>query len=113
MGRSSRKFWRERRSLRLSHSSPCETAAERSTAKWDVAQTEMYDESFHVPPPDAVVFEERWDQNEYFRSGGLWQIGKGRVFYFRSGHETYPVCKQAEPLRGIENAVRWLETEIK
>ncbi len=77
-------------------------------AKWDVAQTEMYDEPFHVPPPDEVIFEERWDKGEHFRSGCLWQIGKGRVFYFRPGHEIYPVYKQAEPLRVIENAVRWL-----
>lgn len=77
-------------------------------AKWDVAQTEMYDEPFHVPPPDAVIFEERWDQGEHFRSGCVWQVGKGRVFYFRPGHETYPVYQQAEPLRVIENAVRWL-----
>jgi trehalose utilization protein len=82
-------------------------------AKWDVAQTEMYDEPFHVPTPDTVVFEERWDKGEHFRSGCVWQIGKGRVFYFRPGHEIYPVYKQAEPLRVIENAVRWLGTEDK
>ena len=35
-------------------------------------------------------------------------MGKGRVFYFRPGHETYPIYKQAEPLRVVENAVRWL-----
>ncbi len=75
---------------------------------WDVKQTEMYDEPFHVPKPDAVVFEERWDKGEHFRSGCAWQVGKGRVFYFRPGHETYPVFKQAEPLRVIENAARWL-----
>lgn len=79
-------------------------------AKWDVAQTEMYDEPFHVPKPDAVVFEERWDKGEYFRSGCVWQVGKGRVFYFRPGHETFPVFKQAEPLMVIENAVRWMGT---
>ena len=82
-------------------------------AKWDVAQTEMYDEPFHVPTPDAVVFEDRWDKGEHFRSGCVWQVGQGRVFYFRPGHETFPVYKQAEPLRVIENAVRWLGTEIK
>lgn len=77
-------------------------------AQWDVAQTEMYGEPFHVPAPDAVVFEERWDKGERFRSGCVWQVGRGRVFYFRPGHETYPVFKQAEPLRVLENAVRWL-----
>lgn len=77
-------------------------------ALWDVPQTEMYDEPFHVPKPDAVIFEERWDTGEYFRSGSLWQVGGGKVFYFRPGHETYPIYKQAEPLRVLENAVRFL-----
>ena len=77
-------------------------------AHWDIAQTEMYDEPFHVPTPDAVVFEERWDKGEHFRSGCVWRVEKGRVFYFRPGHETYAVYQQAEPLRVIANAVRWL-----
>jgi len=75
---------------------------------WDIPQTEMYSEPFHVPAPDAVIFEEHWDKGEHFRSGCVWQVGRGRVFYFRPGHETYPVYRQAEPLRVIENAVRWL-----
>jgi len=79
-------------------------------AKWDIPQTEMYDEPFHVPAPDAVVFEERWDKGEHFRSGCVWRVGKGRVFYFRPGHETYPVYQQTEPLRVLENTVRWLGT---
>jgi len=76
-------------------------------AKWDVKQTEMYSEPYHVPAPDAVVFEERWDKGEHFRSGCAWQVDKGRVFYFRPGHESYPVFRQEEPLRVILNAVRW------
>ncbi len=76
-------------------------------ARWEIPQTEMYDEPFHVPPPDAVVFEERWDKGEHFRSGCAWQVGRGRVFYFRPGHETYPVFRQKEPLRVVENAARW------
>lgn len=77
-------------------------------AKFSVVGTEMYDEPFHVPPPDEVVFEERWPTGEWFRSGAVWKIGKGKVFYFRPGHETYPVYKQKIPLKIIENAVRWL-----
>lgn len=75
---------------------------------WDIPQTEMYDEPFHVPTPDAVIFEERWDKGEHFRSGSAWQVGNGRVFYFRPGHESYPVYRQTENLRVIENAVRWV-----
>ena len=77
-------------------------------AQWDVKQTEMYGEPFHVPAPDEVVFEEKWDKGEHFRSGCVWKVGQGRVFYFRPGHESYPVFKQAEPLKVVENAVRWM-----
>jgi trehalose utilization protein len=80
-------------------------------ARFPVAQTEMYGEPFHVPPPDEVVLEERWATGEWFRSGMVWRIGKGRVFYFRPGHETYPVYKDPNVLKVIENAVRWLGGE--
>ena len=75
--------------------------------KWTLRQTEMYNEPFHVPTPDAVVFEERWDKGERFRSGCAWQVGKGRVFYFRPGHETYPVFWDENCLRVVLNAARW------
>ena len=75
---------------------------------WDVEHTEMYDEPFHIPAPDAVIFEEKWDKGEHFRSGCLWKVGAGKVFYFRPGHETFPVYQQAAPLRVLENAVRFL-----
>jgi len=73
-----------------------------------LAHTEMYDEPFHVPPPDEVIFEERWELGEHFRSGAVWQVGQGKVFYFRPGHETYAVYKEPLPLQIVENAVRWL-----
>ena len=76
--------------------------------EFDIPHTEMYDEPFHVPRPDEVVFEERWDAGEHFRSGSVWRLGKGRVFYFRPGHETFEIFKQPEVLQIIENAARWL-----
>lgn len=79
-------------------------------AQFDVPHTEMYDEPFHVPAPDEVIFEERWDAGERFRSGAVWKIGQGRLFYFRPGHETFDVFKQPETLQIVENAVRWLGT---
>lgn len=77
-------------------------------ATFELAATEMYDEPFHVPPPDVVVLEERWATGEWFRSGAVWKVGGGRVFYFRPGHETYPVFKDANALKVVENAVLWL-----
>ncbi len=77
-------------------------------AKFTIPQTEAYGEPFHVPEPDAVIFEERWKLGERFRSGSLWKLGKGWVFYFRPGHETHPIFKQPAPLKILENAARWL-----
>lgn len=77
-------------------------------ATFELPRTEMYCEPFHVPDPDEVVLEERWATGEWFRSGMVWRLGKGRVFYFRPGHETYPVFKEPPVLRLLENAVRWL-----
>ena len=73
-----------------------------------LAHTEMYDEPFHVPEPDAVVFDEHWENGEHFRSGMIWNIGQGRVCYFRPGHETHAVYTEAIPMKIVENAVRWL-----
>jgi trehalose utilization protein len=77
-------------------------------ATFTLPQTEMYDEPFHVPPPDEVILEERWATGEWFRSGSVWQLGAGQVFYFRPGHETYPVFFDAHVLKVIGNAVQWL-----
>ena len=79
---------------------------------FQLPSTEMYDEPFHVPDPDEVVFEERWPTGEWFRSGSVWNIGKGKVFYFRPGHETFPVYKQKVALQIVENAVRYLADEL-
>jgi len=77
-------------------------------AVFEIPREEMYDEPFHVPAPDEVILEERWATGEWFRSGMLWRLGKGTVFYFRPGHETYPTYQEPYPLRIVTNAVRWL-----
>ena len=78
---------------------------------FDIAHTEMYNEPFHVPAPDAVIFEEKWDRGEHFRSGCVWNLGKGKVFYFRPGHEVYKVYFETIPLKILGNAVTWLGSE--
>jgi trehalose utilization protein len=76
--------------------------------EFTIEQTEMFNEPFHVPAPDTVILQERWKTGEWFRSGCLWNIGRGKVFYFRPGHEIYPVFKNPSVLRVIGNAVKWL-----
>ncbi len=81
--------------------------------QFELPHTEMYNEPFHVPEPDEVVLEERWAGGDWFRSGLAWAVGKGRVFYFRPGHETFPVYKEKPALQVVENAVRWLAGRLK
>lgn len=86
---------------------PKHPIAARVPATFEIPQTEVYAGPFHVPKPDAVIFSESWNEKESFTSGCAWQVGKGRVFYFRPGHETYPIYKQEIPLKIVENAVYW------
>ncbi|MHC4619217.1 MAG: ThuA domain-containing protein [Planctomycetota bacterium] len=79
--------------------------------EFTIPQTEMYGEPFHVPTPDEVIFEERWEDGKWFRAGMLWKLGKGRVFYFRPGHENFSAFLQPECLKIVENAVRYLPAE--
>ena len=68
---------------------------------------EMYGEHSNIPQPDEQVFISWFEGGEGFRSGCCWHRGKGKVFYFRPGHETFPVYHQAEIQQVITNAVRW------
>lgn len=74
---------------------------------FEVPQAEMYGERFDIPAPDTLVFMSWFEGGEVFRSGCCYQRGKGKIFYFRPGHETYPIFYQPEIQRVISNAVKW------
>jgi trehalose utilization protein len=72
-----------------------------------VPEAEMYGEPFTVPEPDRLVFVSWFEGGEVFRSGCCYRRGKGRIFYFRPGHETYPVYHQDEIQQVLANAADW------
>ncbi|ADE02931.1 ThuA domain-containing protein [Haloferax volcanii] len=74
---------------------------------FEVPRAEMYGERFDIPAPDELVFTSWFEGGEVFRSGCCYTRGKGRVFYFRPGHETYPIYEQAEIRTVLDNAVEW------
>ncbi len=76
---------------------------------FEIQHEEMYGERFDIPAPDALIFVSWFQGGDVFRSGCCYQRGKGKIFYFRPGHETYPTYHQPEVLRVIGNAVRWAE----
>jgi trehalose utilization protein len=72
-----------------------------------VEPEEMYGEPFDVPPPDELVLISWFQGGEVFRSGCCWRRGRGRIFYFRPGHETYPTYYQPIVRKVLANAASW------
>ena len=68
---------------------------------------EMYGERFDVPTPDTLVFNSWFEGGEVFRSGCCYRRGSGRIFYFRPGHETYPIYHNESIQQVLANAVAW------
>jgi len=77
------------------------------TETFVVPADETYGEPFGIPNPDELIFINWFQGGEVFRSGATWRRGEGKIFYFQSGHETFPVYRQAEVQLVITNAVKW------
>ena len=73
----------------------------------EIPHTEMYGEHFDIPAPDELVLVSWFAGGEVFRSGCCFYRGMGKIFYFRPGHETFPIYYQEEVLRVIYNGVQW------
>ncbi len=86
---------------------PGHPIAEGLNECFEIPAVEMYGERFDIPAPDTLVFVSWFQGGEVFRSGCCYHRGKGKVFYFRPGHETYPIYYHPDVLQVIANAVRW------
>jgi len=73
----------------------------------ELDREEMYGEFFDIPAPEATIFVSWFTGGEVFRSGVTYVRGRGRIFYFRPGHETYPTYHDPQIQRVIANGVRW------
>jgi trehalose utilization protein len=87
---------------------PTHPIAEGLDQSIELPNAEMYGEPFTVPEPMETVFVSWFEGGEVFRSGMVWQRGGGRIFYFRPGHETYPIYHNGQIRQVLRNAVRWL-----
>lgn len=75
--------------------------------EFTIPQTEIYREPFRVSKPDSQILMEGWETGEEFRACNAWTVEKGRVVYFRPGHETYPIMHQKAVQQVITNCVLW------
>jgi|SRR5579875_2925884 trehalose utilization protein len=73
----------------------------------ELEHEEMYGEHFDIPQPETLVFVSWFSGGEVFRSGCCYTRGRGKIFYFRPGHETIPTYHNPQVQRVISNAVRW------
>ncbi len=81
----------------------------RGVKTFTIPQTETYWNPFVVPPPDRKILAGHSDNGMTDGSDGmLWHYGKGQIFYFRPGHETYPIYFQPEVQLILKNAIRFL-----
>ena len=78
----------------------------------ELPNAEMYGERFDIPTPDKLIFVSWFEGGEVFRSGCVWERGYGRIFYFRPGHETYPIFYNEQIQKVLVNAVRWAKPQI-
>jgi trehalose utilization protein len=108
MGTSGQLKWREAgEKERIWVVEPGHPIADGLGEYFEVSQAEMYGERFDIPAPDTLVLLSWFEGGEVFRSGCCFRRGNGKIFYFRPGHETYPIYYQPEVLQVITNAVHW------
>ena len=86
---------------------PGHPIAEGLPEHFELEHTEMYGERFEIPAPDHLIFVSWFQGGEVFRSGCCYYRGLGKIFYFRPGHETFPIYYDKNVLRVLTNAVRW------
>ena len=108
MGTSCSLKWREAaENERLWVVEPSHPIADGVDEYIELDAAEMYGERFDVPAPDTLVFTSWFEGGEVFRSGCCYRRGNGRVFYFRPGHETYPIYHNEAIQQVLVNAVEW------
>ncbi len=74
---------------------------------FEIPKTEMYGEYFNISNPNDIVFISWFEGGNVDRSGVTFLRGSGKIFFFRPGHETYPIYYQSEVQTVIKNAVAW------
>ena len=83
----------------------------KGVKNFKLPKIERYGEPFAVPTPESVPLEGIYTKpdgkTESARMGLCWTVGKGRVFYFTPGHETYNDYYRPEVRQIFVNAVQW------
>lgn len=83
----------------------------KGVKNFKIPKIERYGEPFIVPEPESVPLDGLYTrpdgQTQPGRMGLCWTRGKGKVFYFTPGHETYNDYYRPEVRKIFVNAVPW------
>ena len=83
----------------------------KGVKEFTLPEIERYSEPYRVPTPESVplngIYVYPDGKEEPTRLGLCWTIGKGRMFYFVPGHETYHDFYIDEVQQIMANAVNW------
>ncbi|WP_276322094.1 ThuA domain-containing protein [Paenibacillus thalictri] len=108
MGTSCKLKWREAgEKERLWVVNPAHPIAAGIGQYFELEHEETYGEFFDIPEPEELVFASWFAGGELFRSGCTFYRGRGRIFYFRPGHETFPTYYNENVLKVIVNGIKW------
>lgn len=108
MGTSCSLTWREDGDKeRLWVVNPGHPIAQGIDRYFDLPHEETYGEAFDIPEPDEQVFIGWYEGGEVFRSGCCWRRGRGKIFYFQPGHETYPTYYDSRVGLVLRQAAAW------
>lgn len=113
MGTSGTLKWREiAEKERLCNIAPQHPITQGIGDYIELPNAEMYGERFNIPTPDELVFISWFAGVEVFRSGCTWNRGLGKIFYFRPGHETYPIFYNPQIIQVLKNAAKWAKPAL-
>lgn len=114
MGTSCNLSWREDSDMeRLWVVAPDHPIAQGIDRYFDLPHEETYGEPFDIPEPDKLVFIGWYEGGEVLRAGCCYRRGRGKIFYFQPGHETFPTFKVHWVQTVITNAVHWAVPESR
>ena len=74
----------------------------------DIPQEEIYGEPFDIPTPDELVYIGWFEGGEVFRGGCVFVRGRGKIFYFNPGHETYPTYRLSDVQKILRQACEYV-----
>ncbi|BCJ97443.1 ThuA domain-containing protein [Anaerocolumna chitinilytica] len=75
---------------------------------FELPMEEMYGEQFEIPNPDELVFISWFEGGDVCRSGCVFYRGRGKIFYFRPGHEEYPTFYNENVKKVLVNATNYV-----